>query len=67
MVSIILTANKECKERALKSGFKKIEVLLRYESCLSGKENENRIAGEIIRELKPFQVLVSDYWGMGVD
>jgi len=67
MVSIIMAAGDEARERAKSAGFREFSVLLRFEGCMSTKEEKARLQTELATEIKPYQFLVSDYWGMGPD
>jgi len=64
MVSIILAASKETKELALKAGFREATVLIRHEDVLSLSAIKEKIERELI-EMRPYQFLVSDFWGAG--
>lgn len=66
MISIILAASPEVEEKALAEGFRKETVLIRQEGGLSTPENKQQIESKLFK-LRPFQFLVSDYWGMGPD
>jgi hypothetical protein len=65
VISIILAANAEAKERAKAAGFTEYTVLLRHEACMSTQEEKAKRENELAMEIRPFQFLVSDYWGMG--
>jgi len=64
MVAIILAASKETKELALKAGFSEATVLIRRDSVLSLPEIKEKIERELF-EMRPYQFLVSDFWGAG--
>lgn len=66
MVSIILACSEEVKLEAIARGFREQTVLVRQESGLSTPKEQARIEVEV-GNLRPFQYLVSDYWGMGPD
>lgn len=66
MVAIILSASAETKAAALKAGFRETTVLLRHNSVMSTKENKAKIEHELFK-MNPYQFLVSDFWGRGVD
>ena len=63
MVAIILAASDKTKEEALKAGFCEETVLIRHNSGLSTEENRQKIESELFK-MRPYQFLVSDYWGM---
>lgn len=64
MTSIILAASKEVEAKALQNGFRKQEVLIKETACQSTAENKRKLESELFA-LRPYQFLVSDYWGMG--
>ena len=66
MTSIILAASPLCKRNAIAAGFREEKVLIRHEIGCSTKANKERIESELFR-LRPYQFLVSDFWGMGAD
>lgn len=66
MVSIILSASEEVKKAAKEKGFVERTVLVKHDAIESTKENKSRLESQLF-ELKPFQFLVSDYWGMRPD
>lgn len=63
MIAIILKASDEAKQRAREAGFREETVLIRNESCVSGDDNRRAVEAAVMR-LRPYQFLVSDYWGM---
>jgi hypothetical protein len=64
-LAIILAASVECKERALADGFKEQTVLIKH---VGGFPKEEKWKAEkAVRDLKPFQFAVFDFWGMGPD
>ena len=65
MVSIILAIDAMRREVALKAGFKEETILIRHESGMSTKSNKEKIESDIMGKIKPYQFLVSDFWGLG--
>jgi hypothetical protein len=63
MVAIILAASPEAKARAMKAGFREETVLIRNDPVQSTEENKKLIERELFA-LRPYQFLVSDFWGM---
>jgi hypothetical protein len=61
MISVILAASDEAKQRALAAGFVEQTVLVRYETL----KPEGTIEGELMRTIKPSQFIVGNYWGAG--
>lgn len=66
MISVILSASPEAKAMAKEAGFVEQTVLVRQESCQSTEENKQQIERSIF-QFKPYQFLVSDYWGVSVE
>jgi len=64
MVAIILAASETTKAAALKAGFREEPVLIRYNPVLSTAKNKATIERELF-EMRPYQFLVSDFWGVG--
>jgi len=68
MISVILCGNDEATARAKKRGFVEQAVLVRHESILSNDlKRKEEVEAMIRREIRPYQFLVADYWGMGPD
>jgi hypothetical protein len=63
MVAIILAASSETKKLALAAGFREETVLIRHNPVLSTDENKRLIERELFA-MRPYQFLVSDFWGM---
>jgi hypothetical protein len=66
MVAIILACDEATKSEAFKAGFKEQTVLVKHEPCASTPENKSRVTIET-KKLRPFQFLVSDFWGITND
>lgn len=66
MVSIILACSNEVKEKALASGFKEETVLIKHNSVSSTEENKSALEHDLF-SMRPYQFLVSDFWGMGAE
>jgi hypothetical protein len=68
-VSIILEASDEAKEKAKAAGFRERVVLVRFEQICVGanKKLADELTGRVLQELKPYQYLLSDFWGAGPD
>ena len=62
MYQIALAYSKKCEEELKKKGFHKQEVYINY--CCDKKEGESDFWG---MKFKPFQFLVSSFWGAGPD
>lgn len=67
MVSIILCQDEDSKQVALTRGFTEQIVLIRYEPGVFGDDEQAKIEAEIVEKIRPFQFLVSDYWGASVE
>jgi hypothetical protein len=65
MVSVILAASDQARQKAIVLGFREEKVLIRWEHGISGEDRKVKFEGEIIREIKPYQFLVADFWGAG--
>ena len=66
MVCIILCASRDAEERAVQAGFTEQTVLIRYDPVQSTDANKKALEREVAN-LRPFQYLVADYWGMEID
>lgn len=67
MISIILAWSPEARERAIAAGFRERTVLVRDEVVVptTDKTKQERITAQVLREIKPFQYLLSSWWGAG--
>lgn len=67
-VSIILAIPEEQKARALENGFREQTVLVRWEAIASNDHRgRERIESQVLRDIRPYQYLLADYWGAGPD
>jgi hypothetical protein len=64
MVSIILVCNEKVKAEALANGFREETVLVRHNGCMSTEDNKQKLERELFK-MRPYQFLVSDFWGAG--
>lgn len=67
MIQIILLASDEAKARAKAAGFTEQTVLIRHNGCQSTEENKRKLEREIAHQIRPYQYLVSDYWGASAE
>ncbi len=66
MISIILCGTDKAKGKAKKIGFTEQTVLIRHESIFSSDiKKKEEIEAMIMHDIRPYQFLVSDFWGMG--
>lgn len=67
MVSIIFCFNERAKACALERGYEEITVLIKHAPGLSNEETKQKLTAEALREIRPFQVIIGDYWGAVMD
>ena len=68
MISILLAYNEKTKHRAIEAGFVEQTVLVRHESIMSNDtKKKSETESKIGRDLRPYQYVVVDFWGMCPD
>ena len=70
MITIVMACSPESQTSLLKKGFTMCHVLVKQSSVQSTEENKRKLEREMFGMPdgeRPYQFLVSDYWGMGPD
>jgi len=62
MVSIITAASEDAKARAIEKGYHERICLVKFETG-SSDELKIELTREALREIRPHQVYIGDYWG----
>jgi hypothetical protein len=68
MISVLLSYSEESKAAALADGFKERTVLVKWEPFGSNRpEVKAQRETQIMREVRPNQFFIGDFWGAGPD